>query len=101
MIKWMEVQTPSPPDLSNSWRIFFDGSERQQGVGAGVVLISPNGEKLRYILQINFEKASKNEAEYEYVMRMEKACGATRLIIYDESNLVVQQTMREYEAFVD
>ena len=88
-------------DLSNSWKMFFDGSKRQQGAGAGVVLISPKGDKLKYILQINFKKASNNEAEYEALphgMRMEKACGATRLLIYGDSNLVVQQTMRDCEA---
>src|SRR4051812_45837459 len=97
----MEVQTPGPPDLSNSWKIFFDGSKRKQGTGAGVVLISPKGEKLKYILQVNFEKASNNEAEYEALlhgMRMAKARGDTRLIIYDDSNLVVQQTMKDCEA---
>ena len=53
----------------------------------------PKGTKLRYILQINFSHASNNEAEYEALlhgMRMAKTCGATRLIIYGDSNLVVQ-----------
>ena len=84
--------------------MFFDGSKRQQGTGAGVVLISPKGQKLKYILQIDFKKASNNEAEYEALfhgMRMAKACGATRLIIYGDSNLVVQQTMRDCEAIAD
>src|SRR3954469_6471527 len=100
----MEGQTPGPPDLSNSWKMFFDGSKRQQGLGAGVVLISPKGEKLRYILQINFEKASNNEPEYEVLlhgMRMAKAYGATRLLTYGDSNLVVQQTMRYCEAVAE
>ena len=100
----MEVQTPGPPDLSNSWKMFFDGSKRQQGVGAGVVLISPKGDKLKYVPQINFEKASNNEAEYEALlhgMRMAKAYGATRLIIYGDSSLVVHQTMKDCEAVAD
>jgi len=50
MVEWMEVQTPGPPDLSNSWKMLFDGSKRKQGAGAGVVLVSPKGEKLRYVL---------------------------------------------------
>src|SRR3954466_6959019 len=98
LVEWTEVQTPGPPDLSNSWTMFFDGSKRQQGAGAGVVLMSPNGTKLKYVLQINFSSASNNEAEYEaplHGMRMEKTCGATRLIIYGDSNLVGQQAMRD------
>src|SRR4051812_47650145 len=104
LVDWTEVQTPAPPDLSNSWSMFFDGSKRQQGAGAGVVLISPKGTKLKYVLQINFSHASNNEAEYEgllHGMRMAKTCGTTRLIIYGDSNLVVQQTMRNCDAIAD
>src|SRR4051812_13904932 len=104
LVEWTEVQTPGPPDLSNSWTMFFDGSKRQQGAGAGVVLVSPKGTKLRYVLQINFGHTSNNEAEYEALlhgMRMAKTCGATRLIIYGDSNLVVQQAMRNCDAIAD
>src|SRR4051812_29020530 len=104
LVEWTEVQTPGPPDLSSSWSMFFDGSKRQQGVGAGVVLISPKRTKLKYVLQINFSHASNNEAEYEALlhgMRMAKTCGATRLIIYGDSNLVIQHTMRNCNAIVD
>src|SRR4051812_28635934 len=84
--------------------MFFDGSKRQQGAEAGVVLVSPKGTKLKYVLHINFSNASNNEAEYEALlhgMRMAKTCGATRLIIYGDSNLVVQQTMRNCNAIAD
>src|SRR3954466_7249272 len=104
LVEWAEVQTPGPPDMSNSWSMFFDGSKRQQGAGAGVVLISPKGMKLKYVLQINFSHASNNEAEYEALlhgMRMAKTCGATRLIIYGDSNLVVQQIMRYCDAIAN
>src|SRR3954471_24807066 len=53
-----------PPDLSNSWSMLFDGSKRQQGAGAGVVLFYPKGMRLNYVLQINFSHTSNNEAEY-------------------------------------
>ena len=59
---------------------------------------------MKYVLQINFCKASNNEAEYEALlhgMRMAKACGATRLMIYGDSNLVVQQTMKACDAVCD
>ena len=100
----MEVQTPGPPDLSSSWTLYFDGSKRIQGAGADIVLTSPRGDKVRYILQINFEKPSNNEAEYEALlhdMRMAKACGATRIMFYGDSNLVVQQAMRMCDAVSD
>ena len=102
--EWTEVQTLTPPDLSNSWTMYFDGSKRNEGAGAGVVLTSPKGDKMQYVLQINFSKASNNEAEYEALlhgMRMAKACGATRLMIYGDSNLVVQQTMKTCDAVCD
>ena len=95
--EWMEVQTPGPPDMSSCWRMYFDGSKRAEGAGAGVILISPKGDKMRYVLRMNFHNASNNEAEYEALlhgMRMAKACGATRLMIYGDSNLVMQQTMK-------
>src|SRR3954470_714861 len=34
-------------------------------------------------------------------MRMAKTCGATRLIIYGDSNLVVQQAMRDCDAVAE
>jgi ribonuclease HI len=59
---------------------------------------------MQYVLQMNFLGASNNEAEYEALlhdMRMAKACGATRLMIYRDSNLVVQQTMKQCDAVSD
>jgi ribonuclease HI len=45
--------------------VYFDGSKRVEGVGVGVVLISPQGDKLKYGLGMSFPNASNNEAEYE------------------------------------
>jgi ribonuclease HI len=45
-----------------------------------------------------FANSSNNEAEYEAVlhgMRMAKACGATRMKIHGDSNLIAQQVMKE------
>jgi hypothetical protein len=30
----------------------FDGSKRLEGAGAGVILVSPQGDKMKYILRI-------------------------------------------------
>ncbi|XP_071674798.1 uncharacterized protein [Lolium perenne] len=82
----------------------FDGSKRVEGAGAGVILISPEGDKLKYVLWMTFPNASNNEAEYEALihgMKMAKACGATRLKIFGDSQLVAQQVMNQCDAVND
>jgi ribonuclease HI len=99
--EWTEAQMPELPDLSNCWTIYVDGSKRVSGVGVGVVLMSPQGDKMRYVLRMRFMNPSNNEAEYEAVlhgMRMAKACGATRIKIHRDSNLIAQQVMKECDA---
>jgi hypothetical protein len=85
-----------PVILHHHHTVPHHGSKRVQGAGAGVVLISPQGDKLKYVLRMSFPQASNNEAEYEALlhgMKMAKAFRATRLKIFGDSNLVVQQVM--------
>jgi ribonuclease HI len=92
---------PELPDMSNCWTIYVNGSKRVLGAGAGVVLVSPQGDKMRYVLRMRFSNPSNNEAEYEavlYGMRMAKACGATHIKIHGDSNLIAQQVMKECDA---
>ena len=42
----------------------FDGSFTLKGAEAGVVLTSPTGEVLQYVVQLHFQ-ATNNMAEYE------------------------------------
>jgi ribonuclease HI len=44
--------------------MYFDGSLRLQGAGAGILFIAPGGDQLKYALQLLFP-ASNNAAEYE------------------------------------
>jgi ribonuclease HI len=102
--EWLELQNTGPANLSSLWTIYFDGSKRVEGAGAGVVLISAQGDKLKFVLWMSFPQASNNEAEYEgllHGMRITKACGATRLKIFGDSNLVVQQVMNHCDAVSD
>jgi hypothetical protein len=61
---------PPPPEVrapvftGPHWTIFFDGSARNKKVGAGMVLINPNGEQVKYMVLLDFE-ATNNMAEYE------------------------------------
>jgi ribonuclease HI len=87
--------------MSNTWTIYVDGSKRVLGAGAGVILVSLQGDKMRYILLMRFANPYNNEVEYKVVlhaMRMAKACGATRIKIHGDSNLIAQQVMKECDA---
>jgi hypothetical protein len=62
MAKWRENQLPTPTECPEHWVMYFDGSLKLEGADAGVLLISPMGEQLKYVLQI-FWKVSNNEVE--------------------------------------
>jgi ribonuclease HI len=71
------------------------------GAGAGVILVSPQGDKMGYVLHMRLAKPSINKAEYEAVlhgMRMAKTCSPTRIKIHGNSNLIAQQVMKECDA---
>ncbi|XP_071699824.1 uncharacterized protein [Rutidosis leptorrhynchoides] len=58
------------PDDKNSnyvWELHTDGASSEEGVGAGLVLTSPEGEEHTYALKFYFY-ASNNEAEYEALL---------------------------------
>jgi ribonuclease HI len=48
--------------------MYFNDSKRVEGAGVGVVLISPQGDKLKYVLRMSFPHASNNEAGYEALL---------------------------------
>jgi ribonuclease HI len=47
--------------------MYFDGSFKLGGVGAGVLFITPDRKQLKYVLQILW-LATSNEAEYEALL---------------------------------
>jgi ribonuclease HI len=55
---------PPPKERPEHWIMYFDGALNLEGAGASVLHISPQGEQLKYVLQIHY-KASNNEAEHE------------------------------------
>jgi ribonuclease HI len=79
--------------------MYFGGSLKLDGGGARVLLISPKGEQLKYVFQIMF-KVSNNEAEYEALLhglRLAVSLGIKRLLVYDDSLLVIQQVNKEWD----
>ena len=64
-----EIPETSIPvkEASKEWLMYFDGAFSLQGAGAGVLLVAPTGEHLKYVVQMHFpkEQATNNTTEYE------------------------------------
>jgi hypothetical protein len=52
MAEWRENQLPTPTERPEHWVMYFEGSLKLEGAGAGVLLISTTGKQLKYVLQI-------------------------------------------------
>jgi ribonuclease HI len=79
----------------------FDGALNLEGVGAGMVLISPQGEQLKYVLQIHY-KSSNNGAEYEALIHglcITVSLGIKRLLAFRDSKVLtvkIRQPSHEF-----
>jgi ribonuclease HI len=75
------------------WMLFFDGSTRNKKVGAGVVLIDPHGDQVKYMAHLDFE-ATNNMAEYEaliFGLTAALSLGVRELLVKRDSQLVIRQ----------
>lgn len=92
-------QVPTPVERPEHWVIYFDGSLKFEGAGARVLLISPKGKQLKYILQI-FWEVSNNEVEYEALLhglRLAISLGIKRLVVYGDSLVVINQVNDKWD----
>jgi ribonuclease HI len=79
--------------------MYFDGSLKIDGAGAGILFISPNKDKLRNVLRLHFP-TSNNTAEYEaclHGMRIVVELGVKRLYVYGDSALVINQLNKDWD----
>ncbi|XP_034218890.1 uncharacterized protein LOC117630254 [Prunus dulcis] len=82
------------------WGLHVDGSANQQGCGAGLVLTTPDGQKIEYALRFDF-RTSNNEAEYEALLaglRLAKSMNAKQIRIHSDSQLIVNQVTADFAA---
>ncbi|XP_022852995.1 uncharacterized protein LOC111374548 [Olea europaea var. sylvestris] len=83
-----------------TWKLFVDGSSRETGSGAGIVLESSEGHKLNFTVRFDF-KVSSNAAEYEALLaglRLAKEMQVRRLLTSSDSQLIVNQVNGNFTA---
>jgi ribonuclease HI len=83
--------------------MYFDGSLKLQGAGAGILFIAPGGEQLKNALQLLFS-ASNNAAEYEALihgLNIAISLGIKRLMVYEDSLVVISQINKEWDCSND
>ena len=77
----------------------IDGSSNRQVGGAGVVLLSPEGDVVKCMVHLNFP-TTNNEVEYEVLvvgLDLARATGATSVVIYCDSQVITNQVNGDYE----
>lgn len=82
------------------WCLHVDGASNNNEVGAGVVLVSPCGTLHKGAISIDF-LATNNEAKYEALLaglRSAIAMKVEDLVVFCESQLIVNQVLGDYEA---
>jgi ribonuclease HI len=101
--EWTEQQVPDNPETAEVWQMYFDGSLKLQGAGAGILFIAPGGEQLKYALQLLFS-ASNNVAEYEALihgLNIVISLSIKRLMVYGDSLVVISQINKEWDCSND
>ena len=103
IIEWTDLSSPVPHNHAEHWKMYFDGSLNIDGVGAGMLFISPTNEQLRYVLRLYFP-ASNNAAEYEaslHGLRIATELDIKRLYVYGDSALVINQLNKDWDTTSD
>ena len=76
--------------------MYFNGALNIEGAEVGVLFITPSMDELLYVLRIHFS-ASNNAAEYEaclHGLRIAIDLGVKRLMVYGDSALVINRSIR-------
>jgi hypothetical protein len=101
--EWTEIQMPPPKKRPEHWIMYFDSALNLEGVGEGMLFISPQGGQLKYVLQIHY-KTSNNGAEYEALihgLRVIVSIGIKRLLAFGDSKVITEQVNKEWDCVED
>ena len=93
-------QSKTCPDNLDWWTLNIDGVSRQSEVGISLQLRTPSGDKIEQSIRLGFS-ASKNKSKYEAILadlELVADVSADRLLIRNDSQLVVKQVNEEFES---
>ncbi|XP_022031141.1 uncharacterized protein LOC110932090 [Helianthus annuus] len=101
LLKWEALEEEERKREDEAvWKLFTDGASSEEGSGAGITLVGPEGVGLTYAIRLDFENTN-NTAEYEALlvgMRLAQKMKAKHVEASTDSQLVVKQYQGEYEA---
>ena len=83
----------------SQWNVHTNGLSNRQARGAGVVLLSPEGDVVECMIRLDFP-TTNNEAEYEALVAsldLVRAAGATSVVIYCDSQVITNQINGDYK----
>ncbi|XP_050238099.1 uncharacterized protein LOC126687583 [Mercurialis annua] len=81
------------------WKLWFDGSRTEKGVGAGIVIVLPSGARFTMSCSLTF-KCTNNQDEYEALilgLEILMELGAKSIQVWGDSLLVIKQVAGEYK----
>ena len=104
MVDFIAEFTPNYDDLdemenSKKWIVHVDGLSTQHTGGIGVVLQSPEGDKLKHKVRLQYQKTN-NEVEYEAILKgleLAKFVEAKSILVLGDSQLIMSQVNGTYE----
>ena len=86
--------------MERRWVIYVDGLSIRKNGGAGILLITTDGEELSSSLRLEF-KTTNNEAEYEAIiasLEMALELGAESMEFRSDSQVITSHIWEEFEA---
>ncbi|GKA72873.1 reverse transcriptase domain-containing protein [Tanacetum coccineum] len=93
-----EEKSKEVPYSYSKSRLYTNGASNLDGLGAGLMLIDPEGKEYTYVLRFEFE-TTNNKAEYEALLaglRIAQEMEITKVAIFLDSQLLVNQIKVEH-----
>jgi ribonuclease HI len=103
VFEWTEIQMPPLKEQPEHWIMYFDGALNLKGAGASVLLICPQGEQLKYVLQIHY-KTSNNGVEYEALIHglcIVVFLDIKQLLAFGNSKVIINQVNKKWDYVKD